>query len=65
MKQVNAVGIKGDGPQEIMLLGHIDTFPGNPPVRREGDLLYGRGSVDAKGPLCTFAAAASLVDCPS
>src|SRR5690606_15884588 len=40
--------------------GHIDTFPGEVPVRREGNLLYGRGSVDAKGPLCTFAAAAQI-----
>jgi len=60
----NAVGQKGSGPKEIILLGHIDTFSGNPPVRREGDLLYGRGSVDAKGPLCTFAAAASVVTVP-
>ena len=30
----NAVGVKGDGPQEILLLGHIDTFPGDVPVRR-------------------------------
>lgn len=60
----NAVGVKGDGPQEILLLGHIDTFPGEPPVYREGDILYGRGSVDAKGPLCAFAAAAAQVDPP-
>ncbi len=60
----SAVGIKGDGPKEILLLGHIDTFPGEVPVRREGDLLYGRGTVDAKGPLCTFAAAAAQVDVP-
>jgi LysW-gamma-L-lysine carboxypeptidase len=31
------------------------------PVRREGQVLYGRGSVDAKGPLCAFAAAAARV----
>jgi len=61
----NAVGVKGDGPQEILLLGHIDTFPGEVPVRREGNLLYGRGSVDAKGPLCTFAAAAAQVEVPA
>lgn len=36
---------------EIILLGHIDTVPGDIPVRIEGDLLYGRGAVDAKGPL--------------
>lgn len=61
----NAVGWKGTGPREVMLLGHIDTFPGQPPVKREGNLLFGRGSVDAKGPLCTFAAAASQVTVPS
>ena len=47
----NAVGIWGRGEREIVLLGHIDTVPGHIPVRQEGDLLYGRGSVDAKGPL--------------
>ncbi len=55
----SAVGIIGSGSREIVLIGHIDTFGGNFPVRREGRLLYGRGSVDAKGPLCTFAAAAA------
>ncbi len=61
----SAVGVKGSGNREILLLGHIDTFPGEVPVRREGDLLYGRGSVDAKGPLCTFAAAAARVSVPA
>ena len=60
----NAVGQKGAGSQEIILLGHIDTFPGNPPLKRRDKLLYGRGSVDAKGPLCAFAAAASAVKVP-
>jgi len=62
----NAVGELGDpsAPRTIVLLGHIDTVPGNIPVRIEpsagGDLLYGRGSVDAKGPLATFAAGAAM-----
>ena len=60
----NAVGVKGNGPQEILLLGHIDTFPGKVPVRREGGLLYGRGAVDAKGPLCAFAFATTQVEVP-
>lgn len=58
----NAVGVKGEGPREILLLGHIDTFPGEVPVRREGTYLYGRGTVDAKGPLCAFAAAAAGIE---
>ena len=60
----NAVGSKGHGPKEIILLGHIDTFPGTPPVYRQDNILYGRGSVDAKGALCTFAAAVTQVDVP-
>lgn len=54
----NAVGVIGSGARQIVLLGHIDTFAGFPPVRLEGRSLYGRGSVDAKGPLCAFATAA-------
>jgi len=61
----NAVGELGaaDASKTIVLLGHIDTVPGNIPVRieqgSEGPLLYGRGTVDAKGPLATFVAAAA------
>ncbi len=61
----NAVGELGpaDAAQTVVLLGHIDTVPGDIPVRIEatpaGDTLYGRGSVDAKGPLATFVAAAA------
>lgn len=55
----NAVGELGDGERTILLLGHIDTVPGFIPVRREGEQLYGRGSVDAKGPLATFVSAAA------
>ena len=57
----NAVGTLGDGPTEIVLLGHMDTVPGAIPVRVEGGALYGRGSVDAKGPLATFIAATADV----
>jgi len=57
----NAVGELGDpsASRTIVLLGHIDTVPGNIPVRIEDSLLYGRGSVDAKGPLATFVAGAA------
>jgi LysW-gamma-L-lysine carboxypeptidase len=60
----SAVGIIGHGSRDIVLLGHVDTFGSNFPVRREGRLLYGRGSVDAKGPLATFAAAATQANLP-
>jgi LysW-gamma-L-lysine carboxypeptidase len=54
----NAVGVLGEGPTTIMLLGHIDTVPGFIPVTREADRLNGRGAVDAKGPLACFVSAA-------
>lgn len=52
---------RGAEVKEIVLLGHIDTHPGFVTVRRDGDSLYGRGAVDAKGPLCAFASAAARV----
>ena len=61
----NAVGELGEqaAARTLVLLGHIDTVPGNIPVRIErsadGDVLFGRGSVDAKGPLATFVAGAA------
>lgn len=57
----NAVGVLGNGEQDIVLLGHMDTVPGVVPVRVENGKLYGRGSVDAKGPLAAFIAAAAEV----
>ncbi|WP_019588678.1 [LysW]-lysine hydrolase [Deinococcus apachensis] len=57
----NAVGERGHGPLTVMLLGHIDTVPGDIPVRVEGDVLHGRGSVDAKGSFCAFVAAVAAL----
>lgn len=61
----NAVGTRGRGPHEVLLLGHIDTFSGQLPVTRDGEWLTGRGTVDAKGPLCAFAAAAASLTIPA
>ena len=50
----NAVGVMGKGPRQMVLLGHIDTVPGEIKVEQDGILLYGRGAVVAKGPLACF-----------
>jgi len=62
----NAIASRGptDAPVHLMLLGHIDTVPGDIPVRIENGVLHGRGSVDAKGPLAAFLCAAAQVELP-
>ena len=55
----NVVAGWGDGPRTIALVGHLDTVAGHIAVRRDGDLLHGRGAVDAKGPLAAAIAAVS------
>lgn len=60
----NAVGTRGQGEKEIILLGHIDTVPGFIDVHTDGDLLFGRGAVDAKGPLACFVSAGGRVEPP-
>jgi len=57
----NAVGIMGKGKKQIVLLGHIDTVPGIIEIVQNGSLLYGRGTVDAKGPLACFVDAVARV----
>jgi LysW-gamma-L-lysine carboxypeptidase len=57
----NAVGRMGDGPRQVVLLGHIDTVQGDIDVRVEDGNLYGRGSVDAKGPLACFVDAVAQI----
>jgi len=56
----NVVGEIGgqDGPL-VMLVGHLDTVRGTLPVREADGVLYGRGTVDAKGPLAAMVHAAA------
>lgn len=65
----NAIAHRGASQSEalvhLVLLGHIDTVPGEIPVRIEDGVLFGRGSVDAKGPLCAMLVAASRAELPS
>ena len=47
--------------QPLILLGHMDTVRGVVPIRIEDGKLYGRGTVDAKGPLAAFLCATARV----
>ncbi len=58
----NAIASFGEGETCIALLGHIDTVPGEVPVRLEGQRLFGRGAVDAKGALAAFIEAVELLE---
>lgn len=55
--------VRAPADDSVLLTSHIDTVPGDIPVRTETDedgteMLWGRGSVDAKGPLAAMAIAA-------
>ncbi len=58
----NAIGIKGSGPKKLVFLGHIDTVPGNLRLFVKDGEFWGRGTVDAKGPLAAFVDAVEEVD---
>ena len=61
--------VRAPADDSVLLTSHVDTVPGDIPVRVErggsdagtgenGPVLWGRGSVDAKGPLAAMAVAA-------
>ena len=53
-----AGNLRAPADDSVLLTSHMDTVPGEIPVRVEDDVLWGRGSVDAKGPLVAMAIAA-------
>lgn len=55
----NLIATKGSGSPTTMLCGHMDVVPGRIRVRRDGDVLYGRGASDAKAPLIAMLLAAA------
>ena len=55
----NIIATRGTGEPRILLCGHMDTVPGQVPVRIEDGHIYGRGASDAKGPLIAMLLAAS------
>ncbi|MET9374501.1 M20/M25/M40 family metallo-hydrolase [Streptomyces sp. NPDC002992] len=60
----NLVATKGAGAKRLLMLGHLDTVPHRWPVRWDGEVLSGRGSVDAKGSLVTYLQTLAAFDPP-
>ncbi len=58
-KAGNALGEIGEGDCRILLCGHMDTVPGELPVRASEGYLFGRGASDAKSALCSMLLAGS------
>lgn len=55
----NTVAVRGSGREgpHVVLNTHVDTVPPHVEFERAGDLIRGRGSCDAKGPLAAMVAA--------
>ncbi len=60
----NGLARRGRGSPRLVFLGHIDTVDGRLPVRRRAGRLYGRGTVDAKGPLAAALLAGADLEGP-
>ena len=50
--------VRAPADDSVLLTSHIDTVPGDVPVKLENGVLWGRGSVDATGSLAAMAVAA-------
>ena len=55
----NVIGEIGENRPIILLSSHLDTINDNLPVYEDDEKLYGRGAVDAKGPLMALLLGAS------
>jgi LysW-gamma-L-lysine carboxypeptidase len=57
--RIDSIGnVRAPADDSVLLTSHVDTVPGDVPVRIEDGVLHGRGSVDATGPLVAMAVAA-------
>jgi len=54
----NVIGIYEGKEPSILLCGHVDTVPGELPVKRDSEGVSGRGAVDAKSSMAAFLCAA-------
>ena len=58
----NVLASVGSGSPHVVLNTHIDTVPPHLSFERDGDVIWGRGSCDAKGPLAAMLAAFFATD---
>ena len=58
----NVLASRGSGHPHVVLNTHIDTVPPHVEFSRDGDVVRGRGSCDAKGPLAALLAAFLAVE---
>ncbi|MFQ5940325.1 MAG: M20/M25/M40 family metallo-hydrolase [Nitrososphaerales archaeon] len=56
----NVIATKGYGRPKIFLCGHMDTVPGQMPLRKSNGFIHGRGASDAKSPLIALLLSASM-----
>jgi LysW-gamma-L-lysine carboxypeptidase len=54
----DAGNVRAPADDAVLLTSHVDTVPGDVPVKIENGVLWGRGSVDATGALAAMAVAA-------
>lgn len=57
----NILGQIGEGHPTLLFSSHIDTVPGEIPVREENGKVYGRGAVDAKASVASMILAGSFL----
>jgi LysW-gamma-L-lysine carboxypeptidase len=57
----NVIGKIGEGEPTLLFMSHIDTVPGEIPIREENGKIYGRGAVDAKASVASMTLAGSFL----
>ncbi|MDG6928670.1 MAG: M20/M25/M40 family metallo-hydrolase [Nitrososphaerota archaeon] len=60
----NVWGFVGKGRPTVLFCGHMDTVPGEVPVKVQDGKVHGRGASDAKGPLAAMLMACHLLRDP-
>jgi LysW-gamma-L-lysine carboxypeptidase len=58
----NLVASRGTGVRRLLMIGHLDTVPFRWPVHWDGNVLSGRGCVDAKASLAAFLETLAVLD---